>query len=133
MRLLLDRDVVAAIELLAEHVDVMEGYEDHRYETAARYLVTQLVQTLVRAHPEYEELGKELTYGVGRLSTLLRYHPEFRRRILEYLRGGELAGERFCAECGDRLKQGNVGRPRKYCSPRCRKRRSGRRLRRDSI
>lgn len=131
LRLLLDRDMLTAIEQLAEHVEVLEGYEDHRYEMASSSLVRQLVQSLVRSRPEYEEFGKELTYGVGRLSVLLRYHPEFRRKILEYLRGDALTGDRFCPECGERLKQGNVGRPRKYCSPRCRKRESGRRLRRN--
>lgn len=131
LRVLLHPGMLTAIEALAESAEMAHLCQADRYGRASRQLLDLLAELLVRVDPECAEAASDLKHGMGRLSINLEYYPEYRRKILEYLRGDVLAGNRFCADCGQRIDQGPRGRPRKYCSERCRKRESGRRLRKD--
>ncbi|MCP2293406.1 hypothetical protein APR08_006369 [Nocardia amikacinitolerans] len=128
---LLQPDMLAAIEELAESPKMAHLCLEDRYTRSAVELVRVRAETLADLDPESAAAARELHYGVIRLARNLVYYPEFRRQILEYTRGDVLAGDRFCAKCRSKLPQGGRGRPRKYCNEKCRKQVPGRRLRKD--
>ncbi len=131
VRLLLQPEILNAIEELAQSPEMAHLCHEDRYKRSAVEVVRRCSEAFASADPETMAAAREVHYGAIRVTRNLDHYPEFRRKILAYVRGDVVAGVRFCAKCGSELSQSGRGRPRKYCGEKCRKQVHGRRLRKD--